>query len=160
MKKAKSRKRDSVTKNARKKQSAALPKKTAKRNVLKQASGRKPAPPKTVDEYLAAAPQPARVALQQIRQAIRSVLPPEASEIISYRIPAFRHKKVLVWYGAFANHCSLFPTAALIEEFKDELKGFSTSKGTIHFPLDKPMPLELIKKIVRARIEPQSQKRP
>ncbi|HET8892268.1 MAG TPA: DUF1801 domain-containing protein [Candidatus Angelobacter sp.] len=87
-------------------------------------------------------------------------MPPEATEIISYKIPAFRHKKVLVWYAAFSNHCSLFPTASVIEMFKDELKGFSTSKGTIHFPLDKPMPLELIKRMVRARVaESESGKR-
>ncbi len=77
---------------------------------------------------------------------------PEATEIISYKIPAFKHKKVLVWYAAFANHCSLFPTAAVIEQFKDELKDFSTSKGTIHFPLDKPMPVDLIKKMVQERL--------
>ncbi|HEY2364180.1 MAG TPA: DUF1801 domain-containing protein [Candidatus Angelobacter sp.] len=72
--------------------------------------------------------------MNQIRAAIRSVVPPEATEIISYKIPAFKHKKVLVWYAAFSNHCSLFPTAVVIEQFKDELKGFSTSKGTLHFP--------------------------
>ncbi len=91
--------------------------------------------------------------MHQIREAIRSVVPSEATEIISYKIPAFRHKKVLVWYAAFANHCSLFPTASVIEAFKDELKGFSTSKGTIHFPTDKPMPVELIKRLVKARVE-------
>jgi uncharacterized protein YdhG (YjbR/CyaY superfamily) len=90
--------------------------------------------------------------LQQIRDAIRSVVPLEATEVISYKIPAFRHKKVLVWYAAFSNHCSLFPTAAVVERFKDELRGYSTSKGTIHFPLDKPIPVELIKKMVRARV--------
>jgi len=108
--------------------------------------------PATVDQYFAAVPEPARGALQQIRAAIRSVVPPDATEIISYKIPAFKHKKVLVWYAAFANHCSLFPTASVIEAFKDELKGFSTSKGTVHFPLDKPMPVELIKKVVKARV--------
>ena len=108
--------------------------------------------PKTVDQYFATVPGPARSALQKIRAAIRSVVPPDATEIISYKIPAFKHKKVLVWYAAFANHCSLFPTASVIEEFKDELKGFSTSKGTVHFPLDKPMPVELIKKVVKARV--------
>jgi uncharacterized protein YdhG (YjbR/CyaY superfamily) len=118
----------------------------------KASSKSRTAAPKTVAEYLAAVPEPARGALHQIREAIRSVVPPEATEIISYRIPAFRHKKVLVWYAAFANHCSLFPTAALIAAFKNELKDFSTSKGTIHFPLNKPMPVELIKKMVRARV--------
>lgn len=113
----------------------------------------KTATPPTVDAYLAAVPEPARSALVTIREAIRSVVPPEATEIISYKIPAFKHKKVLVWYAAFANHCSLFPTAAVIEAHEDELKGFSTSKGTIHFPLDKPMPIALIKKLMRARVE-------
>lgn len=116
----------------------------------------KPAPktaaPKTVDEYFAAVPEPARSALHQIREAIRSVAPPEAAEIISYKIPAFKHKRVLVWYAAFANHCSLFPTASVIEAFKDELQGYSVSKGTIHFPIDKPMPVELIKRLVKARV--------
>jgi uncharacterized protein YdhG (YjbR/CyaY superfamily) len=106
-----------------------------------------------VEEYFAAVPEPARSALTQIREAIRSVVPPEATEIISYRIPAFKHKKVLVWYAAFANHCSLFPTAALIDTFKDELKDFSTAKGTVHFPLDHPMPVDLIQRMVKERQE-------
>ena len=109
-------------------------------------------PAKDVDEYIVRAPEPARSALNKIRATIRSVVPRDAAEIISYRIPAFKHGKVLVWYAAFSNHCSLFPTASVIEIFKDELKGFSTSKGTIHFPLDKPVPVALIKKLVKARI--------
>jgi uncharacterized protein YdhG (YjbR/CyaY superfamily) len=124
-----------------------------KRRAAKtKASAENKSAPQTVDEYLAAVPEPARSALNQIREAIRSVVPPEATEIISYKIPAFKHKKVLVWYAAFSNHCSLFPTAAVIEEFKDELKSFPTSKGTIHFPLDKPMPVALIKKMVKVRV--------
>jgi len=79
-------------------------------------------------------------------------MPADASDTISYRIPAFKHKKVLVWYAAFLDHCSLFPTSAVIEEFKDELKGYSTSKGSIHFPLDKPLPTALIKKLVKTRV--------
>jgi uncharacterized protein YdhG (YjbR/CyaY superfamily) len=59
---------------------------------------------------------------------------------------------VLVWFAAFSNHCSLFPTARVIEEFKNELKGFSTSKGTIHFSTDKPLPTALVKKLVKARV--------
>jgi uncharacterized protein YdhG (YjbR/CyaY superfamily) len=108
--------------------------------------------PKNVDEYLAGVPEPARTALNKIRAAIRSAVPPEATETISYRMPAFKHKGVLVWFAAFSNHCSLFPTASVIEAFKDELKGFSTSKGTIHFPTDKPVPAALIKKLVKARV--------
>jgi uncharacterized protein YdhG (YjbR/CyaY superfamily) len=108
--------------------------------------------PRNVDEYLARVPEPALSALTKIRGAIRSVVPAETTEIISYRIPAFKHKKVLVWYAAFLDHCSLFPTNAVIVAFKKELKGFSTSKGTIHFPIDKPVPTALIKKLVKARV--------
>jgi uncharacterized protein YdhG (YjbR/CyaY superfamily) len=100
--------------------------------------------PETVDEYLAGVPEPARSTLQKVRAAIRSAAPAEAVEIISYRIPALKHKGVLVWYAAFANHCSLFPTASVIAAFKNELKGFTTSKGTIHFPTNKPLPTALL----------------
>jgi uncharacterized protein YdhG (YjbR/CyaY superfamily) len=154
MKKAKSRKGGSVAKGkpASARKAMAKGKIAGKKAQHSKTPTPKSAAPKTVDEYFAAVPEPARSALHQIREAIRSVVPPEATEIISYKIPAFRHKKVLAWYAAFANHCSLFPTAALIAAFKNELKDFSTSKGTIHFPLNKPMPVELIKKMVRARV--------
>jgi len=79
-------------------------------------------------------------------------MPADATEAISYGIPAFKYKGSLVWYAAFSNHCSLFPTASVLEAFKNELKGFSTSKGTIHFPTDKPLPTALVKKLVRARV--------
>ena len=115
-------------------------------------SARSHGAPKNVDEYLAGVPEPARTALNKIRAAIRSAVPPEATETISYRMPAFKHKGVLVWFAAFSKHCSLFPTASVIEAFKDELQGFSTSKGTIHFPTDKPVPAALIKKLVKARV--------
>jgi uncharacterized protein YdhG (YjbR/CyaY superfamily) len=107
---------------------------------------------KTVDDYLAQLPEPARSSLEALRATIRSVAPKETIEVISYGIPAFRHKRVLVWYAAFANHCSFFPTAAVIEEFKSELKGYDTSKGTIHFPIDKPLSATLVKKMVKARV--------
>jgi uncharacterized protein YdhG (YjbR/CyaY superfamily) len=115
------------------------------------AGGRKSAP-KSVDEYLARVPEPARGTLNKIRTAIRAALPSESTEIISYGMPAFKYKNVLVWFAAFADHCSLFPTAAVIEAFRDELKGFSTSKGTIQFPTDKPLPAALVKKMVKARL--------
>ena len=108
--------------------------------------------PKNVDEYLAGVPEPARSTLKKIRAAIRSAAPPEATETISYRMPAFKYKGVLVWFAAFSSHCSLFPTASVIESFKNELKGYSTSKGTIHFPTDKPLPPALVKKMVKARV--------
>ncbi len=107
---------------------------------------------KTVDQYLVRVPEPARSTLQKIREAIRSAVPAETAEVISYRIPAFKYKKVLVWYAAFRDHCSLFPTGAMIEQFRDELRDYEVAKGTIQFPLDKPLPAALIKKLVKARL--------
>jgi len=115
--------------------------------------------PRNVDEYLASVPEPARSTFNKLRAAIRSAVPPEATETISYRIPAFSYNGVLVWFAAFSNHLSLFPTAAVIEAFKKELKGFSTSKGTVHFPMDKPLPIALIKKLVKARAAQNESKR-
>jgi uncharacterized protein YdhG (YjbR/CyaY superfamily) len=114
------------------------------------AAKRKPAP-KTVDEYLANVSEPARSSLEKIRAVIRSVVPAEATEVISYRIPMFKYKGMLVGFAAFSNHCSLFP-GALPEAFQDELRHFPTSKGTICFPVDKPLPAALVKKLVKARI--------
>lgn len=108
--------------------------------------------PKNIDEYLATVREPARSTLEKIRAAIRSVVPRGATETISYGMPAFKHNGVLVWFAAFSSHCSLFPTAAVIEALKQELKGYSTSKGTIQFPVDKPLPAALVKKLVKARI--------
>ena len=108
--------------------------------------------PKSVDDYLAGVPEPARNMLKKVRAAIRSAVPREAAETISYQMPAFKHNGVLVWYAAFANHCSLFPGGLVLEAFEDELTDFKTSKGTIQFPIDKPLPLALIKRIVKARV--------
>jgi uncharacterized protein YdhG (YjbR/CyaY superfamily) len=107
--------------------------------------------PKSVDEYLGGVPEPARSTLNKIRAVIRSVVPREATEAISYGIPSFKCKGWLVGYAAFANHCSFFP-GALPKQFANELKGFSTSKGTIRIPVDKPLPAALIKTLVKARI--------
>jgi uncharacterized protein YdhG (YjbR/CyaY superfamily) len=90
--------------------------------------------------------------LTKMRAAIRSALPRDATEIISYKMPAFRRDRVLVWYAAFADHCSLFPGASVLRQFEDELAGFKTSKGTVQFPLDTPLPMALIKRIVKARV--------
>lgn len=109
---------------------------------------------KTVDEYLANLPEPARSTLTHIRAVIRSVVPKEATEVISYRIPMFKYNGMLVGYAAFAKHCSLFPTGSgVIEKFAKELKGYKTSKGTIQFPSDKPLPDALLKKIVKQRVK-------
>jgi uncharacterized protein YdhG (YjbR/CyaY superfamily) len=124
--------------------------KAAKPNTRKAAA--KTGAPKDIDEYLADVPEPTRSTLNKIRAMIRSAAPPEATEIISYRIPAFKYKRVLICYAAFSDHCSLFPTSSIIEEFKDDLKGYVISKGTIQFPVDKPLPATLVKKIVKARV--------
>ena len=116
--------------------------------------------PKSVDEYLAGVPEPARSTLNTIRAAIRSAVPAEATEVISYRIPAFKYKGMLVWYGAFSDHCSLFPGSGIIEAFADELKRYPISKGTIQFPLDKPLPATLLRKIVKARVAANEKKKP
>lgn len=111
------------------------------------------AAPIDVDEYLARVPEPARGTLNRIRSIIRSVVPPETTEALSYGMPAFKYKGPLVAYAAFANHCSLFPmNSSLIDAFQDDLKKFPTSKGTIRFPVDKPLPAALVKKLVKARI--------
>jgi uncharacterized protein YdhG (YjbR/CyaY superfamily) len=126
-----------------------------KATSAKRRSMAKPKPsatPKTIDDYLARVPEPAHTTLQKLRAAIRSALPPAATETISYKIPAFRHGEIIIWFAAFANHCSIFPTARVINIFKDDLKSYTISKGTIQFPIDKPLPAALIKKMVKARL--------
>ncbi len=113
-----------------------------------------------VEAYLAAVPEPARSTLEKVRATIRSVVPPETSEALSYGMPSFRYKGGLVAYAAFKDHCSFFPmNASLIDTFKDELKGYRTSKGTLQFPLDKPLPVALVKKMVKTRIADNEQKK-
>jgi len=109
--------------------------------------------PKTVDEVLAGVPEPARSTLNKVRAAIRSAAPKEATEAISWQMPMFKYKGLLVGFAAFSNHCSLFPMrSSVMELFKNELKDFHTSKGTIRFPLDKSLSAALVKKLVKARV--------
>jgi len=108
--------------------------------------------PKSVDEYMARVPEPARGTLNKIRAAIRAAAPAEAAEAISYGIPAVRYNGVLVWFAGFSDHGSFFPTAAVIQEFKKELAGYTISKGTIQFSAEKPLPIALVKKMVKARV--------
>ena len=106
-----------------------------------------------VDAYLAKVPEPARTTLGKLRATIRSVVPSEATEGLSYTMPAFHYKGALVAYAAFKNHCSFFPMqASLTDEMQEELKSYRTSKGTLQFPLDKPLPASLVKKMVKRRI--------
>ena len=120
--------------------------------ATKGTSAEKRTAPGNVEEYIARVPKEARDRFLEFRATIRSVVPADATEIVSYGIPAFKRGKVLVWFAAFSDHCSLFPTAAVIDAFRDELKNFRTSKGTIHFPFDRPLPIALIKKIVKTRV--------
>ena len=128
---------------------------------MKKAKMTKPqtGPVLTVEDYIDRAPEASLAALIKLRTAIRSALPKDVTETISYGIPAFKRKRVLLWFAAFAKHTSLFPTAAVIDMFQDELAEYKPSKGTIHFPLDRPLPVALIKKIVKARVA-EDEKRP
>lgn len=118
--------------------------------IMKKSSGKLP---RTIDEYLAKVPEPARSTLSGMRAIIRSAAPPETTEAISYGIPTFKYKGGLVAFGAFTKHCSMFPMSkAVIKTLEKDLKKFPTSKGTIQFPQDKPLSATLIKKIVKARI--------
>ena len=112
-----------------------------------------------VDEYLAGISEPARTTLNKVRAVIRSVAPPEATEGISYGIPMFKYKGMLAGFAAFSDHCSLFPGAGPTVEFKNDLKNFQTSKGTIRFARDKPLPATLLKKIVKSRIAENERKK-
>jgi uncharacterized protein YdhG (YjbR/CyaY superfamily) len=118
-------------------------------------------PQSEVDKYISKVPEPARTTLNQVRAAIRSAAPPEATEVISYGIPMFKHNGLLLGFAAFPNHCGVYVTSPrVMEKFQDELKRFDTSKGTIRFPVDKPPPAALLRKLVKARIaENESRKR-
>jgi uncharacterized protein YdhG (YjbR/CyaY superfamily) len=115
--------------------------------------------PSGVEEYLASVPDDKRVALERLRKTIRSAAP-MATEKISYGMPAFHHRGNLVYYGAFKDHCSLFPgSKKVLADHAGELAGFETTKGTIHFTVDEPLPAALVKKIVKERIAENEAKR-
>jgi uncharacterized protein YdhG (YjbR/CyaY superfamily) len=111
--------------------------------------------PKTIDEYLATLSDHKRAALEKLRRAVRAAAP-KAEECISYRLPAFRldgRTRMLVAFGATANHCAFYPmSSSIVEAHKDELKDYDTSKGTIRFQAENPLPATLVRKLVRARI--------
>ncbi len=121
--------------------------------MKKASAGNGRSTPKDVGEYLAGVPEPAHSTLQKVRAMIRSAAPPEATEAISYGMPAFKYRGTLVAFAAFKNHCSFFPmSGSVLAEFQEELKDYRTSKGTLQFPLDKPLPAALVKKLVKARV--------
>ena len=108
---------------------------------------------KTIDDYLASVSADQRKTLQKLRETIHTVAP-KSEECISYGIPAFRlNERSLVFFGGWANHCAFYPgSSATLKKFRNELKDFQVSKGTIRFSADKPLPAALVKKLVKARI--------
>jgi uncharacterized protein YdhG (YjbR/CyaY superfamily) len=109
--------------------------------------------PRSIDDYLARAKPAQRAALEKLRKTIHAVAP-NVEESINYGLAGFKlNGRPLVYFGAWANHCALYPaTSALAKKFQDQLKNFETSKGTIRFTSDKPLPTALVRKLVKARI--------
>ena len=106
----------------------------------------------TIDEYLASVSDDKRPALEKLRNTIRSIAP-KADECISYGIPAFRLNGMLVGFGATSKHCALYlMSGTIVEAFRDDLRDYDTSRGTIRFQAEQPLPVALVKKLVRARI--------
>ncbi|TLZ62454.1 MAG: DUF1801 domain-containing protein [Methanobacteriota archaeon] len=109
-------------------------------------------PPKTIDEYLARVPPKFRPALERLRNTIKAAAP-EAEEVISYSMPAFRQNGMLVYFAAFEDHCSLFVASEKIRrQFSAELKPFRAGKGTLRFTPDRPIPAGLVARIVKLRV--------
>jgi uncharacterized protein YdhG (YjbR/CyaY superfamily) len=109
------------------------------------------AKPATIDDYISAFPKDVQGILQQVRATIKKAAP-EAKEAISYAIPTFKLNGNLVHFAAFKNHIGFYPTPMGVEEFKEELSAFKEGKGSVQFPLDKPMPLDLITRMVKFRV--------
>jgi uncharacterized protein YdhG (YjbR/CyaY superfamily) len=108
--------------------------------------------PKDVGAYIAAAPTEVRTRLVQLRKIIKAAAP-KADEGISYKMPYYEYHGAVVYFAAFKNHIGFFVPTPIIEEHKLELKGYETSKATVRFPIGKPLPGALIKKLVKARIK-------
>ena len=113
---------------------------------------------KTIDEYIAAAPEDIQATLQKLRRVIQEAAP-DAREVISYSMPAFKQNGILVYFAAFRKHIGFFPTASGVAAFKKELAAYETTKGTVRFPLDQPIPFELVTKIVKFRVQENLSKR-
>jgi len=106
---------------------------------------------KSVNEYFSAFPVSTRKILQQVRDTIKKAAP-NAEEVISYNMPAFKLNSVLVYFAGYQNHIGFYPTASGIEAFKKEFSTYKWSKGAVQFPVDEPLPLQLISKIVAFRV--------
>jgi uncharacterized protein YdhG (YjbR/CyaY superfamily) len=114
-------------------------------------------PPASVDEYISAFPEEVQKKLREMRAVVRTAVP-EAEEKISYQMPAYFWKGVLVYFGGFKDHISFFPTGSGISAFEKELTEYKTSKGTIQLPLNQPLPVQLITRIARFRMEENQKK--
>ena len=112
---------------------------------------------KTVDEYFSTFPKNVKNILTQLRKTIKQAAP-QAEELISYNMPAFKLNGILVYYAAYNKHIGFYPTASGIETFKNELSVYKWGKGSIQFPLDQPLPTELITNIVKFRVMRNSEK--
>ncbi len=108
--------------------------------------------PADIDAYISAFPTATQQLLQQIRMAIKEAAP-QATEVISYGMPAFKQNNVLVYFAGYKNHIGFYPTGSGIEHFKEEISGYKNSKGAVQFPIDWPLPLQLIKEIVQFRVQ-------
>jgi uncharacterized protein YdhG (YjbR/CyaY superfamily) len=109
---------------------------------------------KTIDQYIAEFPPEARAMLEEIRTLIRSLIPEDATETISYAIPTFDlGRRHLVHFAGFESHVGLYPTGSGIAAFADELKPYKTGKGSVQFPLGSPLPVDLIRRIVEFRVQ-------
>lgn len=106
----------------------------------------------TVDEYISTFPASTKKLLQQMRETIRKAAP-KAEEIISYNMPAYKQQGQLVFFAGYKGHIGFYPVSSAIREFEKELSQYEGSKGTVRFPLDKPLPLKLITRMVKYRIE-------
>lgn len=110
-------------------------------------------PPISIDDYLAKVPEPAHSTLQKLRATILAAAPKGAVEAIAYGMPAFTLKKHLAGFAAFKDHCSYFPmSGGVIESLAHDLAKYQVSKGTVQFPLDKPLPATIVKKLIQARL--------
>ncbi len=108
---------------------------------------------KDIDDYIDLQPMKVRATLEKMRKTIKDITP-DAEEVISYNMPAFKYHGMLVGFAAAKNHCGFYPwNGSTVKQFKEELKGYTTSPGAIQFPWDKPLPLALIKKIVKWRVK-------
>ena len=112
--------------------------------------------PANIDEYISTFPEATQHIMDEIRKTIQKAAP-EAKEVISYSMPAYKMNKVLVYFAGYKNHIGFYPCPSALEEFKKDISIYKNSKGAVQFPLDKPIPLDLITKMVKFRLEEDKQ---